>query len=297
MILNNLTNKARNYTKYKLRKFAHLFLQLASRIYTIYRYKNLGHGQILVETNDGLKYLLNSKNYPDQRILYDGVFERESTNFVSRFCKEGMYCIDVGANFGYYSVLIASLVGEYGKVVCFEPSKIFRERLLENIELNSLKNIIVFETGLSNRKATEKMYIGSQTATMHWVEGEDNGATPSILSIELDSLDIIFPSLKIEKIDFIKADIDGHELYFLKGAEQTIRKFKPTILLEVNNLHYWKAGVNIFDFHKFVVDLGYSIYQEGTLKEITDLELFLPAACDYSKSANIILATSFPSLK
>lgn len=289
-MLNKYLFRSRLFVKATLRRFGTFLVKKGNSIFSVYDYRKLVDGTFSVKTVDGLLFHLNPSNYPDQCILLDGAFEKESTYFIKNYCKQGMVCLDVGANFGYYSVLIAKLVQETGSVLSFEPSSIFRSRLIANIQLNNFKNITTFDIGLSDKREILEIYIGSQTATMHWIDGEDGQLSPMKEKIDLETLDNVIKERSISRIDFIKVDIDGHEYRFLQGAIETIRQFKPVILLEVNNMHYWKAGVDIFDFYELVIKLGYNIYRDGDLKNISSLEEFLPNACDYSTSSNIILA-------
>jgi len=108
--------------------------------------------------------------------------------------------------------------------------------------------------------------------------------------IQLYALDGIINELSIEKIDFIKVDIDGHEPAFIDGALNTILKFRPKILLEVSASNYFKAGVTVWEFYKTLNKLDFKIYSEQNLEEIANLEAFLLKCGNFTHSHDIILS-------
>ena len=73
--------------------------------------------------------------------------------FISRYLKKDEHFIDVGSNVGIYTLLAASIVGNNGLVYSFEPDYISNKRLLENIKLNKLKNVKVFQYAISNKNS------------------------------------------------------------------------------------------------------------------------------------------------
>ena len=101
-------------------------------------------------------------------------------------------------------------------------------------------------------------------------------------TIELITLDRHVKENKIERLDFIKVDIDGHEPQFLKGAAHTISRFKPDILLEINPINYYLAGVAIWDFYDQIKSIGYKIFHEKTKHEITTKLEFLKKCGNFS---------------
>src|SRR5258708_1459179 len=89
----------------------------------------------------GISWELDPSQYIDSEIIKNGFFEGSATNFVIQFVKEGMTIVDVGANFGYFSLLFSKLVGPTGRVIAFEPVARFRERLLGHVQLNQASNV------------------------------------------------------------------------------------------------------------------------------------------------------------
>lgn len=232
-------------------------------------------------------FWLNTEGYVDQCIIESGVFEPSSTEVVRQLVKPGDVVLDVGANIGYYSVILSKLVGEQGKVYCFEPTNHYGKVLKMNVDENNAKNVEIFKVGLSNQKAEMQIQIGPSSATLH-----SPGKVPLNFAenIKLISLDEWVEESKLAKIDFIKIDVDGHEPLFLQGAWNALDRFNPTILLEVSHPHYLDAGFTAWDFYDLLKHKGYRIYFEDKLVEIKTKEDFLFKCGNFAYSANIVIS-------
>jgi FkbM family methyltransferase len=232
-------------------------------------------------------FWLNTEGYVDQCIIESGVFEPSSTEIVKHLVKSGDVVLDVGANIGYYSVILSKLVGEEGKVYCFEPTDHYGKVLKMNLAENNARNVEIFKVGLSNQKSEVQIQIGPSSATLH-----SPGKVPLLFTetIQLISLDEWLEDRNLTKIDFIKIDIDGHEPLFLQGAWNALDRYNPTILLEVSHPHYLDAGFTAWDFYDLLKGRGYRIYFEDKLTEITTKEDFLIKCGNFAYSANIVIA-------
>lgn len=232
-------------------------------------------------------YWLNDSGSIDKAIIENGIFEPSSTRIVNQYVRKNDVVLDVGANIGYYTVLLSGLVGNEGRVIAFEPTRHFGEVLKANIDTNQLTNVHVLDFGLSSRECIADIDIGISSATIH----SSNYYDPIIKHerISLRTLDSVVSEYSISKIDFIKIDVDGHEPYFFEGAWKTLGKIDPLILFEVSHLHYKKAGIDICEFYRKLKEKGYRIYYENDLKEITDLDIFLIKCGNFERSANILI--------
>lgn len=253
----------------------------------------------LYQCDYDMKLYLDPISYVDAMILQHNIWEKESVDIVQLLVKEGDVVLDVGANFGYYSLMFSKLVGLKGRVIASEPTVFFRERLNTHIKTNAVTNVKVLPFGFSDKDDTLDIKIDASTATMHMPE------TDSFLiseTIKLITLDRHVKENKIERLDFIKVDIDGHEPQFLKGAAYTISRFKPDILLEINPINYYLAGVAIWDFYDQIKSFGYKIFHEKTKHEITTKLEFLKKCGNFSWqgtwdtpfSVNVLLSIKNP---
>jgi FkbM family methyltransferase len=235
----------------------------------------------------GYDLWLNNTGYIDRQIIAKGEFEPASTRAIKRFVKEGDVVIDVGANIGYYTVLMSRLAGASGKVIAFEPTRHFGGVLAENIAVNKLGNVEVVSSGLSNRAQEMLIDIGPSSATLHSPAGFD--AILGHEEITLTTLNDFVKQRAPEKIDFIKVDIDGHEPLFFDGAWDALEKYSPIIIFEVSHLHYLEAGVAAWDFYDLVRSKGYKFYHEDDFAEIKSKENFLRRCANFAYSSNVLI--------
>jgi FkbM family methyltransferase len=239
---------------------------------------------------NGFTWQLDTTQFVDREILAKGLFEPESTYWVSQIVKPGMTVLDVGANFGYFTVQFSRIVGEKGRVYAFEPSNHFYHRLEEHLKLNKCDNVTALKMGLSDAKQNQELLIDDSTATLYW---HDDAKKPVLTeTICLDMLDSLIEITPIDRIDFVKIDIDGTEPRFLKGAHKTLEKFKPVLLIEFAQLVLMAAGCDVPTLANQLRSLGYTLYSEKNGQPYTSEAQFLREAMNCSHSVNIIC---FPS--
>lgn len=244
-----------------------------------------GVGRNLYRTRYGDMFWLAEDRYIDSCLIRDSVFEEASTNIVKRLVRKDWTALDVGANIGYYSVLLSRAVGNSGRVIAFEPTHHFSKVLESNLKANGIKNVDVQNLGLSDKRQQLPVQIGDSSATLHSPEGKNLDESEVI---ELVRLDDLVEDLGIKDIGFIKVDIDGHEPQFMDGAKRSLERWDPLILLEVNHLNYFEAGVYAWDFYERLRKMSYRIYDEN-LSEISSRTEFLVKCANFAYSANIVL--------
>jgi len=148
--------------------------------------------------------------------------------------KDGDTVIDIGANIGIFSIFSAKKIRSSGKVLSFEPIKETRRFLNKNIEQNGLSNISIYPVALgeNNRQVifsvNEDVLGDSTKLTEH--EGGYNE------EVRQFTLDLFIEENNVKNVNFIKADIEGMERDMLRGAEHTIKKFKPKLAICIYHL-------------------------------------------------------------
>ena len=144
--------------------------------------------------------------------------------------------LDVGANIGSKVLPFSRLHGGNVRVTAFEPVKINQEILVELVRVNKLSNVEIKKVALSNSNGKMAINFRSSDTDLEAVKGQgqfneitkENHGSETVDFVRLDDLGIT-------NISFIKVDIEGHELEFLEGAEETIRRESPAMVLEIFN--------------------------------------------------------------
>lgn len=200
-------------------------------------------------------------------VPYSGTFEQKETEFVRRAVQSDFVCIDIGACFGWYSVLLSHVVGERGQVHSFEPVPDNRECLLTNLALNHASNVKVNTFALGDKECSTKIYVpmdGVSGSLKAHAKLEDC----KILEINVSTLDKYVTDNELNRIDFIKADIEGAEFLMLKGAEFTLRKYRPILMLEVQAHSTKLFGYVPEDLFEWLKKIGYKAYYVNASYEL-----------------------------
>jgi FkbM family methyltransferase len=227
-------------------------------------------------------WMLDKTQYIDTEILTKGTFEPHTTAWVLQLVKEGMVAVDVGANFGYYTIMLSRLVGETGQVLAFEPCRVFRRRLKYHIERNRCRNVSVFECGLSDSSRNLHLLGIGDSATLKWFDDRRRPQFSQPISVK--PFDSLTSELRITRCDFIKVDIDGHEPLFLSGAKSSLESFRPIMVMEFSQLALQENGSDVETLARQLDQLGYTLYSEHGRKPLANrTELLIETKnCAYS---------------
>jgi FkbM family methyltransferase len=186
--------------------------------------------------SSGLKYIKQKFSWGELYVQFDwigsniyfGNFENDETELLQRLVRKDSVIIDVGANIGFYSVMLAKRVGS---VFSFEPSTREHELLCKNLTLNGLSNVKVFKQALGSRTGAEKLFINDANhGANSFVDSPSNEG--SFEEVEVITLDDVMATESPSQIDLIKIDVEGWEHEVLKGSKKIIEKFRPVIFFE-----------------------------------------------------------------
>lgn len=183
-------------------------------------------------------------------------YEPYSSEIVKLLLKPNSTFIDVGGHFGYYSML-AFHAQKSTKVVIVEP---FSENLFlirKNLKINKVKNFKLFGLIASDKEKMEILRIpeASSEATLHWGKYSKVYKEEKIKSMPLDVL------ISDMKADFIKIDVEGHEIFVLNGLKKILSKNSDLILLiELNPLSQKLAGFTPKDLIRKIRSLKFDIF-------------------------------------
>lgn len=185
-----------------------------------------------------------------------GGYDRHAVAMVKRYVRPGDVFLDLGAHVGYYSLIAAKLVGAGGTVVAVEPDPENFARLCRNIELNSFSQIVAIKKGISDTRDVLRLYrdtTGNSGAHAFVTSG-----TPiDTVDVEVDTIDTIVQDMGLNRVDFIKVDIQGFEFRALARSE--VFRYQPTILTEVAEDELALAGSSGVEYRKLLQDRGYTM--------------------------------------
>ncbi len=168
----------------------------------------------------GKKWLLASRSN-----FFWGTYEPEQTQAFQKMIRPADVVFDVGAHYGYYTLLSSALVGPQGKVFAFEPSPGNVPRLRKHLEINHCTNVQVLECALSDHEGTAR--FDNQTGS-----GTGHLAQEGRIQVQITTLDAVSARLGVPNV--VKIDCEGAEVEVLKGSETTIRASRPAIFLSTH---------------------------------------------------------------
>ena len=155
--------------------------------------------------------------------LYKKISDRDKIRIINKHVKKGMKVLDIGANIGFYTMLLARLVGEEGIVYAFEPDKVnfnFLKRLTTN-----LCNVKVVNAACGIKSGITYLYLSKKMNIDHQVY--KSSEYRERIEVEMISVDDYFKS---DIIDFIKIDVQGYDYFVFKGMKKTIA-LSPNIFI------------------------------------------------------------------
>lgn len=185
----------------------------------------------IITMHDNVKLICKPNSSYAGLVVYTKLPEYEEMMFMYNYTKPSDTIIDVGANIGAVSVLLASKLTT-GRLYAFEPTLIAYNELIDNIELNNQNSKVVPEKFLvSNRAGTESFYLGQHSETNSLIS--DNESISE--KIKSTTLDLYCERKKIKHVNLLKIDVEGAEPKVLEGSARLLKNaLIDTIVLEIN---------------------------------------------------------------
>jgi len=199
-------------------------------------------------------WILNPNNYVEADVFWYGVKDKwELYHAKNMVPAEGVF-FDVGANFGYYSCVLGSDFKQKYRIYAFEPSPDNFVKLQKHITSNSLSHgVHAYQLGLSDSMGYSSMIGNDLNSGAAYLSGNSG-------NIKVTTLDAFCSQEKVGTLDFIKIDVEGYEIAVLRGGRDTIKMYKPILLIELNPLTLRRNGLSIQDAANLLKEYGYSLF-------------------------------------
>ncbi len=215
------------------------------------------------------------------KIKNEKYFEPE-LEIAKKIIEPGDTVIDVGAHFGRYTIPFSRRVGKRGKVFAIEPVKTTFNVLKKIIHKLKRENITLFNCALSDHQHSQTIVIpvnenGIELQSCSFLTDDtEKYADKDNYHVEetaVETIDNIIGDSSLQKIKLIKCDVEGAELFVLKGAVNTIKKYSPILLLEIVAEHTAKYNYSPVNLLQFMENLGYNIYApvDGKLTKVSQI--------------------------
>lgn len=180
---------------------------------------------------------------------------------MEKFVSEGDVVFDIGAHFGFYTLLLARLTGKTGKVFAFEPNGDLLTCLRKTI--TGLKNTQLFEVALSDREGHVELFVpedASMASLVNWTGGI--GGDVHMVECEVKRLDDLVECGDLPLPQFIKCDVEGAELSIFRGGSKTLNRMDAAVIMfEVNATAAKSFDVDIAEYFAILESLQHAQYK------------------------------------
>ena len=206
------------------------------------------------------------------QIFRYGFFEEDVCLFLLKSLRPGMVCVDVGAHFGFFTLLASELVGPEGRVVALEPMPETFARLARNVaEHRSCENITPLQSAAYSSATTltfcDYGLVYSAFNSAFGARLPSGRRSCGEVRVAARTCDDLVGALGLPRVDVIKIDAESSELHVVRGAHRTIARFRPRIVVEVGDFDL--PGVaSSRELVQSLLALGYRAY-EGSQFDLT----------------------------
>jgi FkbM family methyltransferase len=230
----------------------------------LYFYKQ---GSIRLAERRNKNYVLDISKLLDHSIYFCTVKDTAWENLF-KMLRPDFHVIDGGANIGFLSLNFAQTCFK-GFVYSFEPDSENFNALERNVNCNNFKNIRLFKKALGKEPGSAQLY------KMYTSNPGANRILPTkppreIISesIEIITLDGLFTQKIFERVDLLKLDIEGFELFALQGAREIINHWKPLLFIELAEANLRVQNCTAIGLIEYIESLGYHVWDARTMQPI-----------------------------
>lgn len=180
-------------------------------------------------------------------------FEDE-IRFVRSLLKPGQQAIDIGANYGVFTLSMAKVVGAGGRIWAFEPASSTAALLAESLRANGFHHVVLDQRALSDHAGIAQLSLHQNSELNELVR--EGAAAGTAETVALISLDDAMREYRWREIDFVKIDAEGEEAAIIRGGRDFFQALSPLIQYEV------KASTSIhLELVQAFLDIGYTSYR------------------------------------
>ena len=195
---------------------------------------------------------------------------------LAELVKPGDVCVDVGAAAGLYTVMLSELAGSTGHVHSIEPLRFAHALWTRLLRAGESGNVTHYPMALGTEPGEARMSVpigkyGLVTGRS-FLEFKTDGVGSNAefegqveVIVEVDTLDQLATRIGLSRLDFVKIDVEGGELNVLRGGQQVIERYRPTMLIEIEERHITRYQHSAGDVVDWLLARGYemSVWQDG----------------------------------
>ena len=187
---------------------------------------------VTITLSSGAKMCLDMNLGAHRSLLLYGIYQPPLAHALRSRLQDGAYCLDIGANVGYFALDFAAHVGKTGRVAALEANPALVDQVRAQAQLNDFTQLSVYHNAITEHSGTKlPFYISSSLGKSSLYE-DHAGKTERVVEVEAISVDDFIQREGWSRLDVVKIDIEGADVWALLGGAQTIARFRPLIAFE-----------------------------------------------------------------
>lgn len=217
----------------------------------------------------GLLWRLNPSDFEHESLFWLDEMDKWDIYHLQSLLSSNSVFYDIGANFGYYSLIMANHLDKKCRIHAFEPNPGTWNRLCRHIAINNMVDVV----------RAHRVALSDASGIGVLIERADNSGAARLgkdgqgISVDVTTLDTFCSQLSENRLDAVKIDVEGYEVRVLEGARATISRFKPVIIIEFWTPGLARAGVTVDELAELLGYLGYKLFRpiKNRLEAIVEL--------------------------
>jgi FkbM family methyltransferase len=207
-----------------------------------------------ITLRSGLKLLYDEPDYIPLLLYYTGAFEPHVVDHFRSILGPGDTVLDVGANIGSHTLELWNIVGRGGRVISVEASPLHSESVKRNLALNELPVDDVVNVAVGDRQG--EACLGLPASGNKGMFGINAGPEGSF-QVAMTRIDDLLAARRITDLALIKMDIEGSEHDALRGAADSLSRYRPALVVELNDVALQRCGSSSAEVVSFLEGAGY----------------------------------------
>jgi FkbM family methyltransferase len=236
----------------------------------------------------GWSFVCDLRDTIAREACFTGRYEPQETQIAQRILAPGMVVVDVGANWGYFTLVVAHLVGGSGAVIAIEPHPRLAARLADNVGNNGLAHVeIVRAAAAAGAGTASRPFVGFDERGGNWgVSRAARAAEIPEFEARTVALDGLLDQRKVGRVDLVKIDIEGGETEAIVGMSAGLgRRRYRYVLLECHPVELAKMSVSLEEclrplrqsgYHGWQIDHSAEMHRRAARRPVSTAELVAP---------------------
>ena len=209
----------------------------------------------------GCQFYCSLRDEISREVFFAGTYDPQESAFLRDILCPGMTFVDVGANWGLFTLMAAQLVGKEGRVLAIEADPRVFQELKSNVEYNQLPQIQIVDVAVADREGQMVLAGHDESSSNHGVSRlvSEGSSTATKFTVRSRPLDSVLDDAGVDAVDLLKIDVEGAEDMVLAGMEDGLKSGRyQRVLLEVHPALLAERGRALPEIMDAMTTHGYS---------------------------------------